>query len=132
MVNLKFQSTLLASLFVLGDLDISIGVSQFYMANLYLKCFLVNFLLLLSILVKVSWVCCSKQTKKKQANLSLAMTSSVHFGRTSAIIILQAFRLLNAPQFHYATTATQGFSICCGRKIYLLLNVSVGTDIICS
>ena len=44
-----------ASLFVLGDLDVSIGVSQFYIPNLYLSVFLfVNVLLLLSILVKVS------------------------------------------------------------------------------
>ena len=43
------------SLFVLGDLDVSIGVSQFYIPNLYLSVFLfVNVLLLLPILVKVS------------------------------------------------------------------------------
>ena len=43
------------SLFVLGDLDVSIGVSQFYIPNLYLSVFLfVSVLLLLSILVKVS------------------------------------------------------------------------------
>ena len=56
----------LASLFVLGDLDVSIGVFQFYMPNLYLSVFLlVNFLLLFSILVKVSWVCCRKKKKPK-------------------------------------------------------------------
>ena len=45
----------MGSLFVLGDLDVSIGVSQFYIPNLYLSVFLfVNVLLLLSILVKVS------------------------------------------------------------------------------
>ena len=45
----------MASLFVLGDLDVSIGVSQLYIPNLYLSVFLfVNVLLLLSILVKVS------------------------------------------------------------------------------
>ena len=45
----------LASLFVLGVLDVSIDVSQFYIPSLYLSIFLsVNFLLLFSILVKVS------------------------------------------------------------------------------
>ena len=53
------------------------------------------------------------------------ITCSVHFGRTSAIVILQALRLLNSPPLYYAPTAIQGCSICCGRKIYWLLNVSV-------
>ena len=45
----------LTSLFVLGVLDVSTGVSQFYIPRLYLSIFLsVNFLLLFSILVKVS------------------------------------------------------------------------------
>ena len=45
----------LTSLFVLGVLDVSIDVSQFYIPSLYLSIFLsVNFLLLFSILVKVS------------------------------------------------------------------------------
>lgn len=45
----------LTSLFVLGVLDVSTGVSQFYIPSLYLSIFLsVNFLLLFSILVKVS------------------------------------------------------------------------------
>ena len=45
----------LTSLFVLGVLDVSIDVSQFYTLSLYLSNFLsVNFLLSFSILVKVS------------------------------------------------------------------------------
>ena len=53
-LKVSIYSTL-ASLFVLGDLDVSIGVSQFYIPNLYLSVFLfVSVLLLLSILVKVS------------------------------------------------------------------------------
>ena len=53
-LKVSIYSTL-ASLFVLGDLDVSIGVSQFYIPNLYLSVFLfVNVLLLLPILVKVS------------------------------------------------------------------------------
>ena len=45
----------LTSLFVLGVLNVSIDVSQFYIPSLYLSIFLsVNFLLSFSILVRVS------------------------------------------------------------------------------
>ena len=45
----------LTSVFVLGVLDVSIDVSQFYIPSFYLSIFLsVNFLPLFSILVKVS------------------------------------------------------------------------------
>ena len=54
----KFKASVystLASLFVLGDLDVIIDVSQFYIPSVYLSIFLfVNFLLLFSILVKVN------------------------------------------------------------------------------